>query len=231
MMSRAERTPLTDWWWTVDRGLLAALFGLDVILPYRNKAFWIFILCTLALMVRLQERADGTPGVASGWLCRDAQDGATVRLRLRAHARFRLGDNAHRPLIAIGNGSGLAGLRALLKARIDAGERRNWLLFGERNAAHDFLCREELEAWCTDGQLERLDLAFSRDGGQVRYVQHLLAEHGEALRHWVRDGAAIYVCGSLQGMAGGVHDALADLLGADVLDRLTQDGRYRRDVY
>jgi nucleoside transporter len=30
---------------------IAALFGLDVILPYRNKAFWIFILCTLALMV------------------------------------------------------------------------------------------------------------------------------------------------------------------------------------
>ncbi|GJE26329.1 FtsW/RodA/SpoVE family cell cycle protein [Methylobacterium organophilum] len=25
MMSRAERTPLTDWWWTIDRGLLAAL--------------------------------------------------------------------------------------------------------------------------------------------------------------------------------------------------------------
>ena len=25
MMSRAERTPLTDWWWTVDRSLLAAL--------------------------------------------------------------------------------------------------------------------------------------------------------------------------------------------------------------
>ena len=30
MMSRAERTPLTDWWWTVDRGLLAALFALMV---------------------------------------------------------------------------------------------------------------------------------------------------------------------------------------------------------
>ncbi|MET0259340.1 MAG: putative peptidoglycan glycosyltransferase FtsW [Methylobacterium sp.] len=25
MMSRAERTPLNDWWWTVDRGLLAGL--------------------------------------------------------------------------------------------------------------------------------------------------------------------------------------------------------------
>ena len=30
MMSRAERTPLTDWWWTVDRGLLAALGALMV---------------------------------------------------------------------------------------------------------------------------------------------------------------------------------------------------------
>ena len=30
MMSRAERTPLTDWWWTVDRGLLAGLCCLMV---------------------------------------------------------------------------------------------------------------------------------------------------------------------------------------------------------
>jgi cell division protein FtsW len=30
MMSRAERTPLTDWWWTVDRGLLAGLAALMV---------------------------------------------------------------------------------------------------------------------------------------------------------------------------------------------------------
>ena len=30
MMSRAERTPLTDWWWTVDRGLLAGLTALMV---------------------------------------------------------------------------------------------------------------------------------------------------------------------------------------------------------
>lgn len=30
MMSRAERTPLTEWWWTVDRGLLAALGALMI---------------------------------------------------------------------------------------------------------------------------------------------------------------------------------------------------------
>ncbi|MFG1478375.1 putative lipid II flippase FtsW [Xanthobacter sp. V4C-4] len=31
MMSRADRTVLSEWWWTVDRGLLAGLFGLMVI--------------------------------------------------------------------------------------------------------------------------------------------------------------------------------------------------------
>jgi sulfite reductase (NADPH) flavoprotein alpha-component len=186
----------------------------------------------LTLLVRLQQREDGTPGAASGWLCTGAGETDTIRLRVRAHARFRLGENAIRPLIAIGNGSGLAGLRALLKARIDAGTHRNWLLFGERNAAHDFLCRGELEEWRDSGALARLDLAFSRDGGSTaRYVQHLVNEQGELLRLWVQDGAAIYVCGSLQGMAGGVHDALVAVLGAEMVDAMMDDGRYRRDVY
>jgi len=185
----------------------------------------------LTLLVRLQQRADGTPGAASGWLCTDALATDTIRLRVRAHARFRLGENALRPLIAIGNGSGLAGLRALLKARIDAGTHDNWLLFGERNAAHDFLCRGELEGWRDSGALARLDLAFSRDGSTARYVQHLVAAQADLLRQWVQDGAAIYVCGSLQGMAGGVHDALIDVLGAAEVDAMMANGRYRRDVY
>ena len=185
----------------------------------------------IELLVRLQQHADGTAGAASGWLCLDAGMDATVNLRVRAHARFRLGGNAARPMILIGNGTGLAGLRALLKARIDAGVVENWLVFGERNARHDFLLREELQGWADGGQLGRLDLAFSRDGGAVRYVQHVLAERADELRAWIARGAAVYVCGSLQGMASGVHEALSAALGAEVLDALAAEGRYRRDVY
>lgn len=185
----------------------------------------------LELMVRLQRREDGSLGAASGWLCETAGAHDTLRLRVRAHGRFRLNGNAARPLIAIGNGSGLAGLRALLKARIAAGHGDNWLLFGERKAAHDFLCRDELQGWLAAGSLARLDLAFSRDGATPRYVQHLVREQAAALRDWAGKGAAIYVCGSLQGMAGGVHEALMEVLGAESLDALTAEGRYRRDVY
>jgi sulfite reductase (NADPH) flavoprotein alpha-component len=185
----------------------------------------------LELLVRLQQRDDGTPGAASGWLCAQATDADVVRLRLRAHERFRLGANARRPLIAIGNGSGLAGLRGLLKARIAAGRHDNWLLFGERNQIHDFLLRDELQEWKESGQLAHLDLAFSRDQAERRYVQDVLRDEAGRLRDWVGRGAAIYVCGSLQGMAGGVHETLQAILGGPRLEQLADEGRYRRDVY
>ncbi|KQQ96630.1 sulfite reductase subunit alpha [Massilia sp. Leaf139] len=185
----------------------------------------------IELLVRLQHHADGSLGAASGWLCREATGRDAVHLRVRTHARFRLGENAARPLILIGNGTGLAGLRAHLKARIDAGMHDNWLVFGERNARLDFLCRDELERWRDSGRLARLDAVFSRDGATPRYVQHLLAEQGELVRGWIARGAAIYVCGSLQGMASGVHEALASALGPEALDELAAQGRYRRDVY
>jgi sulfite reductase (NADPH) flavoprotein alpha-component len=134
-------------------------------------------------------------------------------------------------MLLIGNGSGLAGLRGLLRARVALGVRDNWLLFGERNAAHDFLLRGELEGWQASGWLERLDLAFSRDGTERRYVQDVLREQASLVKDWVERGAAIYVCGSLLGMAGGVHEALAEILGEEALDQLGVEGRYRRDVY
>lgn len=183
------------------------------------------------LVVRQALRGDGTPGVASSWLTDGVAPGGTVALRLRAHRNFRLEDNAARPLILIGNGTGIAGLRSHLRARVAAGAGPHWLLFGERNAAHDFLYQDEIEAWQAGGVLQRLDLAFSRDQAERIYVQHRLTEAAGTLREWVERGAAIYVCGSLQGMAQGVDDALAAALGREQVAQLLRSGRYRRDVY
>jgi len=189
------------------------------------------------LLVRQERHADGSLGIASGWLTAAAAIGDAVDLRVRPHGNFRIGANAQRPLILIGNGTGLAGLRSHLRARAAVAARgsdapRNWLIFGERHAAHDALHSDEIAAWQAQGVLARADLVFSRDGAVRHYVQDSLREQADRVRMWVlQDGAAIYVCGSLQGMAAGVEAALEEILGADQVRQLIEVGRYRRDVY
>ncbi len=183
------------------------------------------------LLVRLHRHGDGSHGLASGWLTQQAAEGAVVRLRLREHRRFRLEENAARPLILIGNGSGIAGLRGHLKARAAAGQSCNWLLFGERDPAHDAFYSEELEGWQRAGLLPRLDLAWSRGPEGREYVQDLLLRHADTVRAWLEEGAAIYVCGSLEGMAAGVDRALREIMTEQAMAELSGSGRYRRDVY
>lgn len=188
----------------------------------------------LQLLVRRQNRADGSPGLCSAWLTDELQAGQTLPVRLRANAGFHLGGNAERALILIGNGVGLAGLLAHLHAREAAGQRRNWLIFGERNAAHDWLCHEQIARWQASGHLPRVDAAFSRDsapGAPKTYVQTVLAREAATLRQWMDEGAALYVCGSLSGMAAGVDAVLRQTLGSERVDALLAERRYCRDVY
>ncbi|EIM00515.1 sulfite reductase subunit alpha [Rhodanobacter thiooxydans] len=182
------------------------------------------------LLVRQMRGRGGYLGLGSGWLTAHAPIGASVALRVRSNPNFHLPRDA-RPLILIGNGTGLAALRALLKARIAAGHRRNWLLFGERHAAHDGFYREEIERWLAGGRIERADFAWSRDQAERIHVQQRLREAAGELRRWVDADAAIYVCGSLDGLAPGVDAVLRDVLGDAEVGQLRAQGRYRRDVY
>ncbi|WP_426216617.1 PepSY domain-containing protein [Pseudomonas sp. DWRC2-2] len=205
----------------------------DALVPLGMREYSIASIASdgvLELIVRQERHPDGSLGLGSGWLTEHAALGSSISLRLRRNSGFHL-PQAPVPLILLGNGTGLAGLRSLLKARIADGQQRNWLLFGERNIKHDFLCQDELQGWLASGDLALLDLAFSRDQEEKIYVQDRLRESAEVLRKWLSDGAAIYVCGSLQGMATGVDQALVDILGSEAVERLIEQGRYRRDVY
>lgn len=184
----------------------------------------------LEIVVRQMRHPDGRLGIGSGWLTEHAPLGNAIGARVRENRTFHPPEDG-RPMILIGNGTGIAGLRAHLKARALRGARRNWLLFGERHAARDYFFRGEIEAWRAGGVLERLDLAFSRDQPERLYVQHVLNLAAAELVEWVNAGAALYVCGSLEGMSTGVATVLKNVLGVEILEDLAADGRYRRDVY
>jgi len=183
----------------------------------------------LRLFVR-QARHETGLGIASGWLTEYAALDTPLELRVLRNPGFELIDT-DAPCIFIGNGSGYAGLRGHLLARIRRGHHRNWFLFGERHRQHDAFCADEVEQWQAHGYLERVDLVFSRDQAERIYVQDRLREAAADLRQWVGEGAVIYVCGSLVGMAAGVDAVLEEILGRAALDDLVAEGRLRRDVY
>src|SRR5262249_49076340 len=150
----------------------------DALIPLTAREYSIASIASdgvLELIVRQERHADGNLGLGSGWLTEYLPLEGSVSARLRRNSGFHL-PAASAPLVMIGNGTGLAGLRSLLKARIAGGEQRNWLLFGERNRAHDLLCSEELQGWVESGDLQRLDLAFSRDQAEKIYVQDVLLQ-------------------------------------------------------
>ncbi|MGY3229615.1 sulfite reductase (NADPH) flavoprotein alpha-component [Luteibacter sp. HA06] len=184
----------------------------------------------LHLVIRQMRTAEGTLGLGSGWLTEHAPIGATIDLRVRRNEGFHAPDD-DRPVIFVGNGTGIAGLRALLKARMARGHTRNWLIFGERHAGTDRLHVDEVEQWHALGGIERLDLVWSRESHGSRYVQDRLRSLRDEVRSYVDEGASIYVCGSLAGMAPGVDAALRHTLGDTRVDELAATGRYRRDVY
>ncbi len=184
----------------------------------------------LDLLIRQMHYPDGRLGIGSGWLTEHAAMGSDIALRIRQNKSFHAPSDDC-PLILIGNGTGLAGLRSHIKERAARGKAKIWLIFGERTVAHDFFHQEEIETWQRRGVITRLDLAFSRDQDQRIYVQDRIRDAAADIRSWANDGAAIYVCGSLQGMAEGVHKTLTDILGQEQLETMSESGRYCRDVY
>jgi sulfite reductase (NADPH) flavoprotein alpha-component len=185
--------------------------------------------------------APARPGAASHFLATRA-DAATVPVYVEPNPRFRLPADGARDIIMIGAGTGIAPYRAFVQQRVATGSRgRNWLFFGARHLARDFLYQLEWQRELKRGGLARIDLAFSRDTARKAWVQHRIVEAGAMLHDWLEGGATLYVCGDAARMAPDVHAALAGVIARhgglsdeaarERLDRLGAEGRYLRDVY
>ncbi|TBV73007.1 assimilatory sulfite reductase (NADPH) flavoprotein subunit [Pseudoxanthomonas winnipegensis] len=179
-------------------------------------------------------------GSASGFLAGLAE-GDRAPVYIEANDRFRVPADGARDILMVGPGTGVAPFRAFVQERAETGARgRNWLFFGAQHFNSGFLYQSEWQDALRRGELDRLDLAFSRDQADKLYVQHRLRERGREVFDWLQSGAHFYVCGSIA-MGKDVHAALTDIVaehGAldadaahDYLTTLQTEGRYARDVY
>ena len=181
-------------------------------------------------------------GVASTYLGQRVHQHQPVRVFVQPSHGFAPPEDLNAPMIMVGPGTGIAPFRAFLQDRkADNAQGKNWLLFGDQHEASDFLYRDELEQYISDGFLHKLSTAFSRDSDKKVYVQSRMLEQGAELWQWLNEGGHFYVCGDAKRMAKDVdaalHQIIAEHSGMSEDDanayvkQMSENGRYQRDVY
>ncbi|MFI5336034.1 MAG: sulfite reductase subunit alpha [Opitutales bacterium] len=192
--------------------------------------------------VRYEANGRQRKGVCSTFLADRALAVGRARIFVHLNRNFHLTPNGDTPIIMVGPGTGIAPFRSFLEERLATGAKGgNWLFFGDRHAATDFLYREELETMRRNGHLTRLSLAWSRDQDEKIYVQQRMLEQAAELYSWLEAGAHFYVCGDASRMAPDVHAALLKAVelgggktpaaAADYVSQLQTTKRYVRDTY
>jgi len=195
--------------------------------------------CTIGV-VRFEAHGMQRGGVCSTYLS-DRLQGQNPRVFIHSNKAFRLPADTSLPVIMVGPGTGIAPFRAFLEERIATNAQgRNWLFFGNPNAASDFLYEDELLSMEQAGKV-RLTTAFSRDQKEKIYVQHRMQEHARELWSWLKNGAYFYVCGDASRMAKDVENTLLAIAAGEGrmseeqakewLQGLKAAKRYQRDVY
>ncbi|MDW5264556.1 MULTISPECIES: sulfite reductase flavoprotein subunit alpha [Acidobacteriaceae] len=197
---------------------------------------------TTIAVVRYRSHNRERGGVCSTLLADRTNTGERRAIYIQPNKKFRLPQQSDAPIIMIGPGTGIAPFRAFLhQRRALSATGKNWLFFGERSAATDFLYRDELESMLSDKHLTHLDLAFSRDQEHKVYVQDKMLEQAPRFWSWLQDGASIYVCGDAARMAKDVDATLRSIVAqqgnldaeaaTEYVQTLKDDHRYHRDVY
>lgn len=159
-----------------------------------------------------------------------------------AKSHFGLPEDDSADLIMVGPGTGIAPFRAFLQERIARKSTgRSWIFFGDQHHATDYLYGDEFEKYLAEGELDRLDLAWSRDQDYKIYVQDKILENAADLWEWLEGGALFYVCGDAKRMAKDVDAALHKIArdqggmseeeAIAWVKSLKKEKRYQRDVY
>ncbi len=182
-------------------------------------------------------------GVCSSLFSDRIEDGETLPVFIEHNDRFRLPEDNNQPIIMIGAGTGIAPYRAFLQhIRNTSGNHPAWLFFGEKDPESDFLFQEELKEYLSNGVLHQLNVAFSRDRHQKKYVQDEIRRKSKEVYDWIQNrNAIVYICGNKRTMAKEVRNALKEVYaehsGQTIQDaeswmqHLKAEKRLRIDVY
>lgn len=148
---------------------------------------------------------------------------------------------SNNPIIMVAPGTGIAPMKSLIEEKVIAGSPPLYLFYGCRNHEKDYLF---LDVWEGLQQQKKLHFypCFSRDGSNIKYVQHRLYQQkklvGELL---LKERATIFICGSSGSMPTQVRITLTEILqeigqlsndeAAKYLLEMESNGRYIQETW
>lgn len=207
---------------------------------------------TTNYLLALKQKQNGDPEPSPHGLTyaitgpRNKYDGIHVPVHVR-HSNFKLPSDPSKPVIMVGPGTGVAPFRAFVQERAklakDGEQVGPTVLFtGCRRSAEDWLYKDEWEEYKSAlGDNLTIFNAFSREGPNKVYVQHLLKQNGKFVHDLLQQKANFYVCGDAAHMAREVNEELANLIaeyrGIDhakaegVVKSMRSSGVYQEDVW
>ncbi|XP_072022781.1 nitric oxide synthase, inducible-like [Amphiura filiformis] len=187
-------------------------------------------------------------GVCSTWL-EELDIGAVVPAYIKPAPSFYLPSDIKKPVILIGNGTGIAPFRSFWQRRELEATCSNppkfgkmTLVFGCRHPDIDDIYAEERSGAEKSGALLKVMKAYSRlHGKPKKYVQDVIKENPKLIfKHIYEEQGHVYVCGNNL-MAADVRKTLVQILGSkgkmtsqeaqDYITNMRESGRYHEDLF
>jgi len=161
-------------------------------------------------------------GLATNWLSEAFAEGSQeTRVHACIHpSAVALPDTHKTPMLMVALGTGIAPMRAFIEERAAAkraGEEcaPMALFFGARNR-QEYSYEEEFNAYQTEGVLEHIHLALSREQKEKIYVTHRLAQQAQLIYDLIHEqNGNLYLCGPGGNVPPQVRQAVVNAIKAN----------------
>lgn len=148
---------------------------------------------------------------------------------------------SNKPIIMVAPGTGIAPMKSLIEEKAIAGSPPLYLFYGCRNHEKDYLFLDLWEGLQLQNKLHFYP-CFSRDGSNIKYVQHRLYQQKKLVGDLLlKEGATIFICGSSGSMPTQVRLTLTEILqeigqisndeAAKYLLEMESNGRYIQETW
>lgn len=167
-------------------------------------------------------------GLCSNFLS-GLEPGQKLKATFKENPAFRFPNNAP-GVIMVANGTGIAPFLGMMQANEKGIPVR--LYWGGQNQSSYALYQESIEPLQTQGRVQSVKLAFSRQG-ERQYVQELIKADSALVTGLLADGHVIMICGGLsmqKGVEAVLDEACHSILGK-ALSHYAENEQIKADCY